>query len=143
MKSSLLTVLALSALALCARPLPSVRAHEGHDHDKAHAHQAGSSQEAWTTAQAAFKGMKDAAAAKQHEPIHDHQEKLAAALNAIQEKGVEGADKARLDGAIKNAIAASEKVHSAADANDFAKVDSGMKTLDATMSMVEKQVAKK
>ncbi len=48
--------------------------------------------------------------------------------------------KTSLDGAIKNAIAASDKVHVAADANDFDKVEAHMKTLVATMSMVEKQI---
>ena len=61
-------------------------------------------------------------------------------MKQVQEQGG-AADKARLEGAIKNAIAASEKVHVAADAKDFAKVDSSLKTLEATMAMVEKQLA--
>ena len=82
-----------------------------------------------------------AAAARQQQPIHDEQEKLAAALKDIQEHhGAQGADKTRLEGAIKNALAASDKVHVAADANDFAKVDSSLKTLQATMGLLEKQI---
>ena len=84
--------------------------------------------------------MQAAATAKQQEPIHNEQLKLVGYLKHIQEKGIGGTDKARLDGAIKNAITASEKVHVAADANDFAKVESSMKTLEATMALVEKQL---
>ena len=143
MKSPTLKAAAVSLLAICTLPLASLRAHEGHDHKSVPAPEAGSSAEAWTNAQASFKAMKAAAAAKEQEPIHNEQEKLAAALKYIQEKGMEGTDKARLDGAIKNAIAASEKVHAAADANDFAKVDASLKTLEATMGMVEKQLTTK
>jgi hypothetical protein len=132
--------LSLALLAACALPFATLDAHEGHDHKAPAAAEAGSSAEAWTKAQAAFKAMQAAAASKQHDQIHNEQEKLAAALKIIQEKGVVGADKARLDGAVKNAVTASEKVHAAADAKDFAKVDSGMKTLEASMSMIEKQI---
>ena len=45
--------------------------------------------------------------------------------------------------ALYPAIAASEKVHAAADAKDFAKVDSSLKTLESTMAMVEKQLSAK
>jgi hypothetical protein len=118
-----------------------MRAHEGHDHGASPTASAtGAAADAWKNAQAALKGIQTAAAAKQHEPIHNEQEKLAAALKQILEQGG-GTDKTRLEGAIKNAIAASEKVHAAADAKDFAKVDSSLKTLEATMAMVEKQLA--
>jgi len=131
-------VVALSAMAL---PFSTLSAHEGHDHGKSPApHAASSAADAWKNAQASLKGIQTAAAAKQHEPIHNEQEKLAAALKQILELGG-GSDKARLEGAIKNAIAASEKVHAAADAKDFAKVDSSLKTLESTMAMVEKQLA--
>jgi hypothetical protein len=130
-------ILALAAIAL---PFSPIRAHEGHDHGPTPAaSSAGSAADAWKNAQASLKAIQTAAAAKQHQPIHDEQEKLAAALKQIQEQGG-GTDKARLEGAIKNAIAASEKVHAAADAKDFAKVDSSLKTLEATMAMVEKQL---
>lgn len=132
--------LTFSVLSLAALPLNSLRAHEGHDHGAVPAPEAGSSAEAWTNAQASVKAMEAAAASKQHEPIHNEQEKLVAFLKVIQEKGIGGTDKARLDGAIKNAITASEKVHAAADAKDFAKVDSSLKTLEATMGLVGKQV---
>ena len=118
----------------------NLRAHEGHDHGTSPAPStAGSAAAAWKNAQASLKAIQAAAAAKQHEPIHNEQEKLVVALKQIQEQGG-GADKARLEGAIKNAIAASEKVHVAADAKDFAKVESSLKTLEATMAMVEKQL---
>ncbi len=136
LKTILITVTAIGLVAL-----PLARAHEGEDHKHgALAPVAASVADAWKTAQGALAAIKTAAAAKQHEPIHDEQEKLVAALKQIQEQGG-GADKARLDGAIKNAIVASEKVHTAADAKDFAKVDSSLKTLEATMGMVEKQLA--
>ena len=131
------------ALALAAITLPfsTMRAHEGHDHGKSPApHSASSAAEAWKNAQACLKAIQAAAVAKQHEPIHHEQEKLVVALKQVQELGG-GADKARLEGAIKNAIAASEKVHVAADAKDFAKVDSSLKTLESTMAMVEKQLS--
>ncbi len=131
--------LTLSVVALSALPLNPLLAHEGHDHG-APAPEAGSSAESWTSAQASFKAMQAAATSKQHDQIHTEQEKLAASLKLIQEKGIAGTDKARLDGAIKNAIAASEKVHAAADTKDFAKVDASMKTLEATMGLVEKQL---
>jgi hypothetical protein len=130
-------VLALAALAL---PFSAIRAHEGHDHGASPAAPStGSAADAWKNAQASLKAIQTAAAAKQHEPIHNEQEKLVVSLKQVQEQGG-GADKARLEGAIKNAIAASEKVHAAADAKDFAKVDSSLKTLEATMAMVEKQL---
>ena len=137
MKTSSIKITAILAAALAALPLANVRAHEGHDHK--HDHAPVISGDAWTSAQASLKAIQAATVAKQQQPIHDEQEKLVAALKQIQEKGG-GADKARLDGAIKNAIAASEKVHVAADANDFAKVESSLKTLEATMGMVEKQL---
>lgn len=130
-------VLALTAMAL---PFSILSAHEGHDHGKSPApHASESAATAWKNAQASLKAIQTAAAAKEHEPIHNEQEKLVVALKQIQELGG-GTDKARLDGAIKNAIAASEKVHVAADAKDFAKVDSSLKTLESTMAMVEKQL---
>ncbi|HWM24685.1 MAG TPA: hypothetical protein VNP98_07665 [Chthoniobacterales bacterium] len=131
----------IAALAAIALPFSTIRAHEGHDHGASPTpHASGSATDAWKNAQASLKAIQTAAAAKQHQPIHDEQEKLAVALKQIQEQGGV-ADKARLEGAIKNAIAASEKVHAAADAKDFAKVDSSLKTLEATMAMVEKQLA--
>ena len=130
----------LLALAATALPFSTTRAHEGHDHGATPAAQAtGSAADAWKNAQASLKAIQTAAAAKQHQPVHDEQQKLVVALKQIQEQGG-GTDKARLEGAINNAIAASEKVHAAADANDFAKVDSSLKTLEATMAMVEKQL---
>ena len=131
-------VLALAAIAL---PFSTIYAHEGHDHGASPAASStGSAAGAWKNAQASLKAIQTAAAAKQHEPIHNEQEKLVVALKQIQAQAG-GPDKARLEGAIKNAIAASEKVHTAADAKDFAKVDSSLKTLEATMAMVEKQLA--
>ncbi|CAN5439634.1 hypothetical protein BH18VER1_BH18VER1_05200 [soil metagenome] len=140
MKPSSIKQLSLSLLLLCALPLTNLRAHEGHDHEAPPAPEAGSAAEAWTNAQASFKAMQAAATSKDHDQIHNEQEKLAASLQHVMEKGVAGTDKARFDGAIKNAITASEKVHAAADAKDFAKVESGMKTLEATMAMVETQL---
>ena len=148
MKTSSIKTASAALIAMCALPLAGLRAHEGHDHGK-HDHasvpapEAGSSAEAWTKAQASLKAMKTATTAKDQQTMHNEQENLAASLKYIQEKGVAGTDKTRLEGAIKNAIAASEKVHVAADANDFAKVESGMKTLEATMAMVEKQLTAK
>lgn len=134
-------LLAIGACAAIVIASPEARAHEGHDHGASPSPNANApAGDAWTNAQAAFKAMQAAATAKQDTAIHTEQEKLVAALKQLQEKGG-GADKARLDGAIKNAIAASEKVHAAADAKDFAKVDASMKTLETTMAMVEKQAA--
>ncbi len=142
MKTSSIKITACAALALAAVPFSSLRAHEGHDHKHSAATEKhGSVADAWKTAQQSLKGIEAAAAAKQQQPIHDEQEKLAAALKDIQEHhGAQGADKTRLEGALKNAITASEKVHVAADANDFAKVDSSLKTLQATMGLLEKQI---
>jgi hypothetical protein len=140
MKAPLIATFTATLIAACALPLASINAHEGHDHDAPPAPEAGSATESWTEAQASFKAMQAAVAAKEHETIHHEQEKLAAALKHVQEKGIAGTDKARLDGAIKNAIAASEKVHAAADAKDFTKVESSLKTLEATMALVDKQV---
>ena len=120
-------------------PLNSVFAHEGHDHG-APAGEYKSAAEAWKAAQTSATKIASLAAAKDLKPIHDEQAKLDAALNYIQANSKDAADKARLDGAIKNATAASGKVHEAADAGDQAKVDSSVKTLQATMAMVEKQL---
>jgi hypothetical protein len=137
--SKIIASLAL-ALAALALPLSHLRAHEGHNHGASPSpHPAGFPADAWKNAQASLKAIQAAAAAKQHEPIHNEQEKLVLALKQLQEHGG-GTDKARLEGAIKNAIAASEKVHVAADAKDFGKVESSLKTLEATMAMVEKQL---
>ena len=142
MKTSSIKITAILALAIAALPFSAAVAHEGHDHKHgAETEKHGSVADAWKTAQQSLKGIEAAAAAKQQQPIHDEQEKLAAALKDIQEHhGAQGADKTRLEGAIKNAIAASDKVHVAADANDFAKVESSLKTLQATMSLLEKQL---
>ena len=134
-----------SAIALTcflALPVSTALAHEGHDHKHgAEPEKHGSVAEAWNAAQQSLKAIETAVAAKQQQPIHDEQEKLAAALKQIQEHhGAQGTDKTRLEGAIKNAISASDKVHAAADANDFAKVESSLKTLQATMSLLEKQL---
>ncbi|HEV3409829.1 MAG TPA: hypothetical protein VG095_06020 [Chthoniobacterales bacterium] len=131
--------LILSLLAVCSLSIASMHAHEGHDHPAANVPQAASAEEAWKNAQASFKAIQTAAAAKQQAQIHTEQEKLAAYLKQVQDKAT-GGDKARRDGAIKNAITASERVHAAADANDFAKVESSLKTLEATMGLVEKQL---
>ena len=127
------------AFTILALPFSNIAAHEGHDHGPTEA-KTETSSEPWKMAQASVKAMETAAAAKEHEPIHNEQEKLVVALKKIQEQGQGASDKARLDGAIKNAITASEKVHTAADAKDFAKVESGLKTLQASMALVEKQL---
>jgi hypothetical protein len=142
MKTSRIVLAASLFLAVATLPLTTLHAHEGHDHKHGgETHKHGSVAEAWKAAQQSLKGIEAAAAAKQQQPIHDEQEKLAAALKDIQEQhGAQGADKTRLEGALKNAITASEKVHVAADANDFAKVESSLKTLQATMALLEKQI---
>jgi len=99
-----------------------------------------SAEEAWTNAQSAFKAIQTAASAKQFDGIHDEQEKLSGWLKQVQEKGT-STDKARFDGAVKNAIAASDRVHVAADAKDAGKLDSSMRALEASMAMVEKHLA--
>ena len=140
MKTSSLKITAALALAVAAWPLGSVLAHEGHDHGPdGHKHEVKITGDPWASAQASLKAIQAATVAKQQAPIHDEQEKLVVALKQLQEKGG-ASDKTRFEGAIKNAIAASEKVHVAADANDFAKVESNLKTLEATMAMVEKQL---
>lgn len=130
---------AIFTIATVSLPLNSVIAHEGHDHG-APAGEYKSAAEAWKAAQTSLTNIASFATAKNLKPIHDEQAKLDAALNYIQANSADAADKARLDGAIKNATAASAKVHEAADAGDQAKVDSSVKTLQATMSMVEKQL---
>ncbi len=138
-RRSTLLLLAAAAVSLSS-PASRVLAHEGHDHGPAAA-ATGSVIEAWKSAKDSLKGIETAAAAKAHEPIHTEQEKLAAALKQIQDQnGAQGTDKTRLEGAIKNAITASEKVHTAADAKDFGKVDSSLKTLQGTMALLEKQL---
>lgn len=139
-KASLSFAFVLASLALVSLPLSNAAAHEGDDHKHGPTTAASSVSEAWKSAQASVKAMEEAAAAKRHEPIHDEQEKLVGFLTQIQKEN-QSADKSRLDGAIKNAITASEKVHTAADAKDFAKVESALKTLQATMSMIEKQLS--
>ena len=131
------TKISIALIAFSLLPLARLAAHEGETHGSP-APQAVAG-DAWTNAQASLKAIQAAAVAKQQEPIHHEQEKLVVALKQLQEKGA-GADKARLAGAIKNAITASEKVHAAADANDFVKVQSSLKTLETTMSLVEKQL---
>lgn len=130
---------AFFTVAAVSLPLNSLVAHEGHDHGPP-AGEYKSAAEAWKAAQSSAANIASLAAAKNLKPIHDEQAKLDAALNYIQANSTGAADKARLDGAIKNATAASGKVHEAADAGDQAKVDSSVKTLQATMSMVEKQL---
>ncbi len=131
---------ALTLLTLLALQLPSAQAQEGHDRGTPAAGQYESPAEAWKTAQEAATNISSLAAAKNLKPIHDEQAKLDAALSYIQANSAGAADKARLDGAIKNAMSASGKVHEASDAGDQAKVDSTVKTLQATMALVEKQL---
>ena len=138
MKTSRLKITSVLVALAAALPFSGLRAHEGHD-GKPHSHAPAMTGDAWSNAQASLKAIQAATVAKQQAPIHDEQEKLVVALKALQEKGG-AANKGRFEGAIKNAIAASEKVHVAADANDFAKVESSLKTLEATMAMVEKQL---
>lgn len=130
---------ALFTVAAVSLPLNSVLAHEGHDHGAA-AGEYKSAAEAWKAAQTSVTNIASFATAKNLKPIHDEQAKLDAALNYIQEHSADAADKARLASSIKNATTASGKVHEAADAGDQAKVDASVKTLQATMSMVEKQL---
>lgn len=140
-KASLGFASALSSLALVSLPLINAAAHEDEDHMHSEGTAtAAPTSEAWKSAQASVKAMEVAAAAKQPELIHHEQEKLVGFLTQIQKEN-QSADKSRLEGAIKNAITASEKVHIAADAKDLAKVESGLKTLQATMGMVEKQLS--
>lgn len=127
------------SLAVVALPLPSARAHEGHDHGTGAADFAAPA-DAWKAAQGSVKAMESLVAAKNLKPIHDEQAKLDAALNYLQANIKDAADKGRLDGAIKNATAASGRIHEAADAGDQAKVESSLKTLQSTIAMVEKQI---
>lgn len=134
--SALVTSLSLATIAL---PVASARAHEGEDHGPGGTHFTAPA-EAWKAAQASVKRIESLVAAKNLKPIHDEQEKLDAALNYLQANTKDAADKARFDGAIKNATAASGRLHEAADAGDQAKVESGLKTLQGTIAMVEKQL---
>lgn len=133
---ALITSLSFAAIAM---PLTSARAHEGEDHGPGAAHFK-TSAEAWNAAQGSVKSIESMVAAKNLKPIHDEQEKLDAALNYLQAHIKDAADKGRFDGAIKNATAASGRLHEAADAGDQAKVESGLKTLQSTIAMVEKQL---
>ena len=72
-RKSLFTI-ALCSLALGALPFSNVLAHEGEDHKHGpETATAASASEAWKSAQASVNAMEAAAAAKQHEPIHDEQ----------------------------------------------------------------------
>src|SRR3712207_2147889 len=139
MKASSLIKTLAALVPLTALGASAVHAHE--EKGKAAAlPQAASAEEALANAQSAFKAIQTAAAAKQFDAIHDEQEKLAGWLKQVQEKGT-STDKARFEGAVKNAIAASDRVHVAADAKDAGKLDSSMRALEATMAMVEKHLA--
>ena len=131
-------ILALALLALMATP--TTHATEGHDHGPVAVPTAGSAAEAWHNAQNSLKAIAAAVTAKQQATIHEEQEKLAGALKQLQEKTASAPDKARLDGAINNAISASERLHVASDAGDWPKVESALKALQATTGMVEKQL---
>ena len=133
---ALVTSLVLATVAL---PFASVHAHEGEDHGPGGAHFTAPA-DAWKTAQGAIKSIESLVTAKNLKPIHDEQEKLDAALNFLQANVKDAADKGRFDGAIKNATAASGRLHEAADAGDQAKAESGLKTLQSTVAMVEKQL---
>ena len=126
-------------LAIAALGASAVSAHEEKG-KAAPLPQAKSAEEAWTNAQTAFKAIQTAASAKNFDAIHDEQEKLAGWLKQVQEKGT-ASDKTRFEGAVKNAIAASDRVHVAADAKDAGKLDSGVRALEASMGMVERHLA--
>jgi hypothetical protein len=64
MKTTQLKTLSIALVAIVSLPLASLRAHEGHDHGKPPAPEAGTSAEAWTNAQASLKAMQSAAASK-------------------------------------------------------------------------------
>lgn len=133
---ALVTSLSLAAIAM---PLASAQAHEGEDHGAGAAHFT-SPAEAWKAAQGSVTSLESLVAAKNLKPVHAEQEKLDAALKYIQASAKDAADKVRFEGAIKNAIAASGKLHEAADAGDQAKAESGLKTLQGTLGVVEKQL---
>ncbi len=135
--SALKTLAAL--LATVALGASGVNAHEEKG-KAAPLPQAKSAEEAWANAQTAFKAIQTAASDKQFDAIHDEQEKLAGWLKQVQEKGT-SSDKARFEGAVKNAVAASDRVHVAADAKDVGKLESSVRALEASMGMVEKHLA--
>ena len=134
------TAKAIALLLGAAVALNTARAHENDKGKPAALPEAANAEEAWTNAQTALKAIQTAASAKKYDAIHDDQEKLAAALKQVQEKG-KATDKARFEGALKNAIAASERVHVGADAKDPGKVESGLRALEASMQIAERYFA--
>ncbi len=126
-------------LVIAALGVPAATAHEKKDKASPIA-EAKSPEEAWEKSQSSLKAIREATAAKNFGAIHDEQEKLAASLKQLQEKGT-SADKQRFEGAIRNAIAASDRVHVAADAKDVGRLESSLRTLEASMAMVEKHLA--
>ena len=99
--------------------------------------------EAWKAIQSAMTEIESLIAAKNLKPVHEAAEKVNAGLGYIKDHPAEGSDKARLEGAVKNALAASDKLHDAADAGDQAKTEAAFKTLKATLTIVEKQIGAK
>ena len=140
MKASFRFKTLAAVIGAAALTCSALHAHEKDKGKAASLPQAKSAEEAWSNAQTAFKAIQTAASAQKFEAIHDEQEKLAGWLKQVQEKGT-ASDKARFDGAVKNAIAASDRVHVAADLKDAGKVDSSVRVLEASMAMVERQLA--
>lgn len=134
----LLAALSLSVIALPAGLHAGETNHVAHEGDKFT-----SPAEAWTAVQGALTEIESLVMAKNLQPVHEASEKLNGGLDYIKNHPAEGADKARLEGAVKNALAASDKLHEAADAGDQAKSESSLKTLKATLALVEKQIGTK
>ena len=151
--ASLKSTLALIAAAL-ALPLAPLSAHEGPDghaegEESVKGHDSLTTtptpptlEDAWFSAKALVRQIDSAVEEGELEKIHGRQEKLVGALKHMRTFG-NVKDKARFEAAIKNAILASEQLHTAADANDKDKVEAAMKTLETTMAMLEKQVPEK
>jgi hypothetical protein len=134
----LLTTLAFTAVSLIHPAQGGQASYVAHEGDKF-----ASPAEAWKAIQSAMTEIESLIAAKNLKPVHEAAEKVNAGLGYIKDHPAEGSDKARLEGAVKNALAASDKLHDAADAGDQAKTEAALKTLKATLTVVEKQVVAK
>jgi hypothetical protein len=127
------------AFAVVALPQPSLVAAEK---TEVKAGSYASPQEAWKAAQEAAGEIEKLVAAKNLKPVHEGEEKLTAALKYLQANPGAVADKAKFEGAVKNALRAAHTIHEVSDAGDQAKSEKALKTLQTVLGQLEKLVAR-
>ena len=140
MKTSRLLAIAFTAFASITLGVPTVLAHEGHDHgakNKVAVRETADGilqeiqkQHALISAAVTGKNLKG---------VHDPIEAIPALAKALPDK-VGDDRKARVQGSVNNLTKAADSLHHAADAGDQAKSEAELKKLDGVLSALSQQI---